>query len=194
MTLAVVLDLVAAFRNQDLNTPVVLMGYANPIERYGTTRFVADAARAGVDGMLVVDYPPEECADFAKALQVAGMDPIFLLAPTSTEARMRAVAAVASGYVYYVALAGVTGAAHLDTDAVTKALPRIREIVGLPIGVGFGIRDARSAAAIGAVADGVVIGSRLIEILHAQVRDNVAVAAQQFMAELRGALDAGEHA
>ena len=194
VTLAVVLDLVAAFRSQDLKTPVVLMGYANPIERYGTTRFVADAARAGVDGMLVVDYPPEECADFAKALQVAGMDPIFLLAPTSTEARMRAVAAVASGYVYYVALAGVTGAAHLDTDAVTKALPRIREIVGLPIGVGFGIRDARSAAAIGAVADGVVIGSRLIEILHAQVRDNVAVAAQQFMAELRGALDAGEHA
>jgi tryptophan synthase alpha chain len=166
------------------------MGYANPIERYGVPRFIADAQAAGVDGVLVVDYPPEEAEAFAAPLKAAGMDPIFLLAPTSTDARMAAVGRIASGYVYYVSLKGVTGAGHLDTDAVATMLPRIRAQVSVPVGVGFGIRDAASAQAVGRVADAVVIGSRLVQIMETQKRDTLAPAAQAFMAEIRAALDA----
>jgi tryptophan synthase alpha chain len=189
-----VLDYVREFRRTHADTPVVLMGYANPVERYdqkhGANAFVTDAAAAGVDGVLIVDYPPEECADFAQRLKAAGLDLIFLLAPTSTESRMRQVGQVATGYVYYVSLKGVTGAGHLDVDAVAEAVPRIRRHVQVPVGVGFGIRDAVSAQAVGRVSDGVVIGSRLIQILETQTRDNVALAARQFMAEIRTALDA----
>jgi tryptophan synthase alpha chain len=189
-----VLAAVRAFRQDDARTPVVLMGYANPIERYdqrhGAGAFVRDAKAAGVDGVLVVDYPPEECEAFAAALRAAGLDLIFLLAPTSTDERIAAVGRIASGYVYHVSLKGVTGAGHLDTASVAAMLPRIRAHVTVPVGVGFGIRDAASAQAVGAVADAVVIGSRLVQILEAQPRERVAEAARAFMAEIRAALDA----
>lgn len=184
-----VLAMVRAFRAQNAATPVVLMGYANPIERYGVERFVADAKTAGVDGVLVVDYPPEECEAFAATLKAAGLDPIFLLAPTSTEQRMKDIGRIATGYVYYVSLKGVTGAGHLDTSAVAEAVPRIRKHVRVPVGVGFGIRDAATARAVGQVADAVVIGSRIVQLLEEQSRDTVVAAGRQFIAEIRSALD-----
>ncbi len=188
--LAQVLGFVSEFRRSNDKTPVVLMGYANPVERYGIDRFVVDAKAAGVDGVLVVDYPPEECEDFAAALKSQGLDLIFLLAPTSTEARMKHIGELASGYVYYVSLKGVTGAGHLDTAAVGEAVPRIRKHVHIPVGVGFGIRDAATARAVAEHADAVVIGSRLVELLEVQSRDNVASTGAQFIHEIRTALDA----
>ena len=189
-----VLGYVRAFRAANTSTPVVLMGYANPVERYdqvhGAGAFIRDAAQAGVDGLLVVDYPPEECEVFAADLQSAGLDLIFLLAPTSTEQRIREVGRIASGYVYYVSLKGVTGAGHLDTDAVAAFVPRIRAHVKVPVGVGFGIRDAMTAQAVARVSDAVVIGSRLVQILHAEPRESAAAAGKAFMAEIRSALDA----
>ncbi|MEO6407668.1 MAG: tryptophan synthase subunit alpha [Burkholderiaceae bacterium] len=185
-----VLAIVRAFRAVDALTPVVLMGYANPIERYGVDRFIDDGHAAGVDGVLVVDYPPEESEAFTAALKVHAIDPIFLLAPTSTEQRMRQVGRVASGYVYYVALKGVTGAGHLDTDAVARTIPRIREHVKVPVGVGFGIRDGSTARAVAEVADAVVIGSALVQLLDGCTRDNVADEAGRFVATIRAALDA----
>ena len=191
--MAQVLDAVRLFRRDDTKTPVVLMGYANPIERFdqrhGAGSFIREAAKSGVDGVLVVDYPPEECADFAAALRAHGMDLIFLLAPTSTEARMQQVGQLASGYVYYVSLKGVTGAGHLDTAGVAQMVPRIRAHVSVPVGVGFGIRDAASARAVAQVADAVVIGTRLVQILEAEPRDNAARAGRDFMAGIRAALD-----
>jgi tryptophan synthase alpha chain len=184
-----VLGFVRGFRLKDTSTPVVLMGYANPIERYGIERFVADARAAGVDGVLVVDYPPEECEAFAATLKSNGIDPIFLLAPTSTEARMQHVGRIASGYVYYVSLKGVTGAGHLDTAAVAAMIPRIKSFVKLPVGVGFGIRDAKTAQAVAAVSDAVVIGTALVQLLETRTRDNVAAAAGEFIAGIRKALD-----
>jgi tryptophan synthase alpha chain len=188
-----VLDAVRSFRQKDGQTPIVLMGYANPVERYdqrhGSGAFIDAAAEAGVDGVLVVDYPPEECEAFATGLRAKGLDLIFLLAPTSTEARIREVGRLASGYVYYVSLKGVTGAGHLDIAGVASAVPRIREHVRVPVGVGFGIRDAASARAVAQVADAVVIGSRLVQILQAEPRDNVARAGEAFMAGIRAALD-----
>ncbi len=189
-----VLDMVRAFRQRNNSTPVVLMGYANPVERYdqrhGDGSFIRDAAAAGVDGLLVVDYPPEECEAFAAQLKAVGLDLIFLLAPTSTEQRMQQVGRIASGYVYYVSLKGVTGAGHLDTAAVAQMVPRIKAHVQVPVGVGFGIRDAATARAVAQVADAVVIGSRLIQILETETRHNAAPAARTFMAEIRAALDA----
>ncbi len=191
---AQVLAMVREFRKGNSRTPVVLMGYANPVERYdqvhGAGAFIAAAREAGVDGLLIVDYPPEECEAFAAKLKDAGLDLIFLLAPTSTDERMEQVGRVAGGYVYYVSLKGVTGAGHLDTAAVAEMLPRIRRHVSVPVGVGFGIRDAQTARAVGQVADAVVIGSRLIQILESQTRENAAPAARTFMAEIRAALDA----
>ena len=192
--LAQVLAMVKAFRAKDQQTPVVLMGYANPIERYelthGTGAFVRDAAAVGVDGVLVVDYPPEECSEFSAALKAAGLDLIFLLAPTSTEERMQQVAQVASGYVYYVSLKGVTGSGALNTAEVEAMLPRIRQHVQIPVGVGFGIRDADTARAIGRVADAVVIGTRLIQQIEAQPHERVSAAAADFLRPIRAALDA----
>jgi tryptophan synthase alpha chain len=191
-----VFDQVKAFRARNTTTPVVLMGYANPIERYdqrhGEGAFVQTAREAGVDGVLVVDYPPEECEAFAATLQSKGLDPIFLLAPTSTDERMQQVGRVASGYVYYVSLKGVTGAGHLDTAAVAQMLPRIRRHVSVPVGVGFGIRDADTARAVAAVSDAVVIGSRLVQLLEEQPRDRVAAAGREFIAQIRAALDSLE--
>lgn len=191
--LAQVLAMVRDFRVTDHRTPVVLMGYANPIERYdirhGTEAFIRDAAEAGVDGVLVVDYPPEECEQFAARLRARQMDLIFLLAPTSTDARMAQIEKVASGYVYYVSLKGVTGAGTLDVEAVAAMLPRIRQHVSVPVGVGFGIRDAATAKAIGAVADAVVIGSKIIQLIDAQPREAVVETAAAFLRDIRAALD-----
>ncbi len=193
-----VLEMVRVFRKKDSSTPVVLMGYANPIERYNQkhaatqatqSAFVRDAAAAGVDGVLVVDYPPEECEAFAAELKAAGLDLIFLLAPTSTDERMAQIARIATGYVYYVSLKGVTGAGTLDTAAVETMLPRIRQFVRVPVGVGFGIRDAATAKAIGKVADAVVIGSKIIQLIDNQPRDNVVQVAGDFLREIRAALD-----
>jgi tryptophan synthase alpha chain len=163
VSLRMVLAVVHEFRKHNTSTPVVLMGYANPIEAYGVADFVADAAAMGVDGVLVVDYPPEECVEFSGLLKRHDLDPIFLLAPTSTEQRFAEVAAAGSGYLYYVSLKGVTGAGHLDFDEVARRIPAIRAKVGMPVGVGFGIRDGAAAARIAKVADAVVIGSRIIE-------------------------------
>ncbi|CAN7498095.1 tryptophan synthase subunit alpha [Acidovorax sp. LjRoot129] len=189
-----VLDHVREFRKRNSTTPVVLMGYANPVERYdqvhGEGAFVRDAAEAGVDGVLIVDYPPEECEAFAASLQANGMDLIFLLAPTSTDERMAQVARVASGYVYYVSLKGVTGSGALDTSAVEQMLPRIRQHVTIPVGVGFGIRDAATAQAIGKVADAVVIGSRIIQLIEDQEHAKVVPLTIDFLRGIRKALDA----
>ncbi len=189
-----VLAYVREFRQKNQTTPVVLMGYANPVERYdqihGKDRFVDDAAEAGVDGLLIVDYPPEECEAFAAQLRARDMDLIFLLAPTSTTERMQQVARVASGYVYYVSLKGVTGAGTLDTAAVEAMLPRIREHVSIPVGVGFGIRDEATAQAIGRVADAVVIGSRIIEMLDGQPHEKIVPLTIDFLRGVRKALDA----
>jgi tryptophan synthase alpha chain len=188
-----VLAMVQQFRQKDSKTPVVLMGYANPIEAYdlkrGKDSFVRDASAAGVDGVLVVDYPPEECVAFAATLRAHQMDLIFLLAPTSTAARMAQVAQVASGYVYYVSLKGVTGSGALDLGAVEAMLPRIREHVSVPVGVGFGIRDAATATAISRVADAVVIGTRIIQLLDGQPREQAAAVVRDFLAGIRQALD-----
>ena len=202
-----VLAMVREFRSQNQTTPVVLMGYANPVERYNqmhttpkngathadktgaTSPFVRDSAAAGVDGVLIVDYPPEECEDFAADLKVHGLDLIFLLAPTSTPERMAQVGRIATGYVYYVSLKGVTGSGALDTGAVEAMLPRIRAHVAVPVGVGFGIRDAATAQAIGKVADAVVIGSKIIQLIDNQPRDQVASTAQSFLREIRTAMD-----
>ena len=188
-----ILAMVKTFRERNSSTPVVLMGYANPIERYdqkhGEGRFVQDAAAAGVDGVLVVDYPPEECEAFAASLRAHNMDLIFLLAPTSTPERMAQVAQVASGYVYYVSLKGVTGAGTLDVAQVEAMLPRIREHVNIPVGVGFGIRDAETARAVGHAADAVVIGSRLIQLIENEPFERVIGVATNFMRTIRKALD-----
>ncbi len=202
-----VLAMVRDFRQRDDKTPVVLMGYANPVERYnqkhaagsgegqhgatgGVSAFVRDAAAAGVDGVLIVDYPPEECEGFAAELKSRGLDLIFLLAPTSTEERMAQVGRIASGYVYYVSLKGVTGAGTLDAAQVKAMLPRIRQHVAIPVGVGFGIRDAATARAIGEAADAVVIGSKVIQVVDGQPRDQVGGAITAFLREIRAALDA----
>ncbi|MFC7513942.1 tryptophan synthase subunit alpha [Herbaspirillum sp. GCM10030257] len=184
-----VLQFVTEFRLTNQSTPVVLMGYANPIERMGARAFVEAAKQAGVDGVLVVDYPPEECEDFAMLMKENGLDPIFLLAPTSTDERIEQVGKVASGYVYYVSLKGVTGSGHLDLDAVAEKIPAIKKHVKVPVGVGFGIRDGATAKAIGSVSDAVVIGSRIIQELENTPREDAVQAVQTFIAGIRSALD-----
>lgn len=184
-----VLAMVREFRRQDTQTPVVLMGYANPIERMGVSNFAQAARDAGVDGVLVVDYPPEEAEAFTAAMRAEKLDPIFLLAPTSSDARIAQVGQLASGYVYYVSLRGVTGAAHLDVDAVSAVFPRLRTQLKLPIGVGFGIRDAASARSVARVADAVVIGSALVQLVEKAGPDNAEHELQDFMAGIRAALD-----
>lgn len=185
-----VLASVLAFRKQDAKTPVVLMGYANPIEAMGVEKFVAAAKAAGVDGLIVVDYPPEECGPFVELCGEAGIDCIFLLAPTSTEARIREVARAGSGFVYYVSLRGVTGAGHLDADEVLARLPSIRAATRLPVGVGFGIRDAESARRISRGADAVVIASSLIQELEAVPPAQAVACARAFVKPIREAMDA----
>jgi len=185
-----VLEMVRAFRHSDDATPLVLMGYANPIEALGTDAFLAQAAAVGVDGVIVVDYPPQECAAFAETAKRCGIDPIFLLAPTSTQKRIEEVARIGSGYLYYVSLKGVTGAANIDLDEVAARVPAIRAATGLPIGVGFGIRDADSARQIARSADAVVIGSRIIQEIEAAGPDHAVARVKALLAPIRAALDA----
>jgi len=189
MKLRKVLELVVEFRKVDATTPVVLMGYANPVEAMGLEKFAAAASIAGVDGVLIVDYPPEEAAAFGAAMKAQGMDPIFLLAPTSTAARIAQVAEVASGYVYYVSLAGVTGSGALNVDAVAKRLPQIRQQTGLPVGVGFGIRDASTASRIAAIADAVVVGSRIIEEIEKSTAETACPNVRALVADIRRGVD-----
>ncbi len=189
MTLRKVLELVVAFRATDAKTPVVLMGYANPIEAMGLEKFALAASGAGVDGVLIVDYPPEEAAAFGAAMKAHGMDPIFLLAPTSTATRIEQVASIASGYVYYVSLAGVTGSGALNVEAVAERLPLIRQKTGLPVGVGFGIRDAATAARIAGIADAVVVGSRIIEEIEKSTVETACANVKTLVADIRRGVD-----
>jgi tryptophan synthase alpha chain len=185
-----VLDWVAEFRQTDVQTPIVLMGYNNPVERMGLSQFAQRAAAAGVDGVLVVDLPPEEAAPTMQALRAHGLDLIFLLAPTSGADRVAQVARLASGYVYYVSLKGVTGAAHLDVQQVLSALTPIRQVIDLPVGVGFGIRDGQTARAIAQGADAVVIGTRLIQEIDAAGPQHAVARAGDFIRGIRQAMDA----
>ncbi len=184
-----VLGFVSDFRRTNDETPVVLMGYANPIEAMGYEKF-ADAAHAsGVDGVLVVDYPPEESGRLSGLLAQRAIDAIFLLAPTSTAARIEQVAACARGYIYYVSLRGVTGASHFDLDEIARKLPQIRSRIKLPIGVGFGIRDAQTAKAVARFADAVVIGSRLVQEMETGPRERVLDNISVLVKDIRSALD-----
>ncbi|MEY4724283.1 MAG: tryptophan synthase subunit alpha [Pseudomonadota bacterium] len=185
------LEWVSQFRQTNQTTPVVLMGYANPIERFGQQAFAEAAAKAGVDGVLVVDYPPEESEDFALMLEAKGLAPIFLLAPTSTETRMDQVGRLGAGYLYYVSLKGVTGAGHLDTEDVARKVAVVRQHTSLPIGVGFGISDAQSAKAVSVHADAVVIGSAIIKLMEQQVTEQkpVVPAVSSFLSGIRAAID-----
>jgi tryptophan synthase alpha chain len=184
-----VLGYVAEFRKTNATTPIVLMGYANPIERMGQSEFVRRASEAGADGAIVVDYPPEECAEFAAEMQANDLDLIFLLAPTSTLERIQQVARHGSGFSYYVSLKGVTGAGSIDTADVARRVAAIREHVKLPIGVGFGIRDAQTARQVAEVADAVVIGSRIIQELENTPKERGPEAVRAFVAGIRAALD-----
>ncbi len=183
-------DYVREFRKTNGSTPVVLMGYANPVERIGADDFIRCAREAGVDGAIIVDYPPEECEAFAEAMRANGLDLIFLLAPTSTTERVRQVARHGSGFSYYVSLKGVTGAGSIDTADVARRVAAIREHVKLPIGVGFGIRDGATARAVAEVADAVVIGSRIIQELENAPKEGAVEAVRGFTAGIRAALDA----
>jgi tryptophan synthase alpha chain len=180
---------VVQFRQQDKDTPIVLMGYANPIEAMGVEKFAAAARAAGVDGVIVVDYPPEECGEFAALMKKNAIDPVFLLAPTSTDERIEQVARVGSGYLYYVSLRGVTGAANIDVSEIAKKLPAIRAATRLPIGVGFGIRDAASARRIAETADAVVIGSRIIQEIEEAGPEHAVASVRAFLSPIRKALD-----
>ena len=192
MSLAGVLDIVRGFRAGDTATAVVLMGYLNPILAMGPERFAKEAAAAGVDGVIVVDMPPEEGEPLLAALREAGIDPVFLLSPTTSKERMRRIASEATGFLYYVSLKGITGAGHLDTGAVGEALARVRAVSDLPVGVGFGIADADTARRVASVADAVVVGSAIVRRIEdaldepERILDHVAA----FVAELRSAVDA----
>jgi len=185
-----VLRMVIEFRRNDAQTPVVLMGYANPIEAMGVKSFVEAARKAGVDGVIVVDYPPEESGELAKLARAAEMDLIFLLAPTSTGDRVASVARLASGYIYYVSLKGITGAGHLDLADVADNILRIRRETKLPVGVGFGIRDGATARAICGFADAAIIGTRLIQEIEDAAPGEAPKKVGDFLRGVRRAMDA----
>ena len=190
-----VLRMVAEFRQADRATPVVLMGYANPIERMGREAFIGAAAEAGVDGVLTVDCPPEEAQDFAAAIKRAGMEPIFLLSPTTPAARIEKIVRAAGGFVYYVSLKGVTGAAHLDLAEVRERLAGIRRFTALPVGVGFGIGDPAAARAVAEFADAVIVGSAVVRRVEQAPDAAAAVAAvAEFVHSLRKAMDGNQAA
>jgi tryptophan synthase alpha chain len=184
-----VLAMVSEFRSTNTSVPVVLMGYANPIEAMGYASFAEAARAAGVDGVLVVDYPPEESAPLTGLLKAQGIDSIFLLAPTSEDSRMEQVGRIATGYIYYVSLKGVTGAANLDLEHVSARIPQIRSHIHLPIGVGFGIRDAQTARAIAAISDAVVIGSRLVQEIESSEPDQLIGNLSTLLGGIRRAMD-----
>ena len=189
VSLRKVLGFLAEFRKSDRRTPVVLFGYANPIESLGLERFADAAKAADADGVLVVDYPPEEAQQLVKTLDARSLDTIFLLAPTTTDERLRQIAELGRGYLYYVSLRGVTGASNIDFADVAARVRRVREFTRLPVGVGFGIRDAASAKAIAAFSDAVIIGSALIQEIEKAPQDGVAACAERFMTPIREALD-----
>jgi len=184
-----VLELVREFRATDQATPLVLMGYANPIEAMGQEAFAGAACDAGVDGLIVVDYPPEECTDFARLLHERGLDLIFLLAPTSTPERIAMIGRLATGYIYYVSLRGVTGAANLDLADVAAKIAQIRAQTALPVGVGFGIRDGATARALCGAADAAIIGSRIIEEIEV-APGSAGARVAEFLRGVRAAMDA----
>ena len=184
-----VLGLVELFRKKDSTTPIVLMGYANPIEAMGVAKFVSAAKVAGVDGVIVVDYPPEECASFVELCGKAAIDCIFLLAPTSTDARIREVARAGTGYLYYVSLKGVTGVKSADAADIAAHLPRLRAASKLPIGVGFGIKDAESARAISKTADAVIIGSRIVQEIESAGAEHAVARVKALLGPIRKAMD-----
>lgn len=184
-----ILQMVAEFRSKDTITPVVLMGYGNPIEAMGWEKFSQRCAEVGVDGVLTVDFPPEESHDAFAHLQAHGIDPIFLIAPTTTEARIQLVAKLARGYVYYVSLKGVTGAGNLDINAIAEKMPQLRKHISIPIGVGFGIRDAQTAKAVSILCDGVVVGSRIVQEIENSNEKNLLENISSLIKELRNALD-----
>jgi tryptophan synthase alpha chain len=186
-----VLEMVSRFRKDDGDTPVVLMGYLNPVEVMGYGAFAEEAAAAGVDGVITVDLPPEEAGDLLLALRPQGIDPIFLLAPTSTDERIRRICDVAGGFVYYVSVKGITGAGHLAVDEVSEKVAAIRDATDLPVGVGFGIKDAESARAVAQVADAVVVGSAIVSRIEKLVDQPDAIAPELvgFLSTLRQALD-----
>jgi tryptophan synthase alpha chain len=195
ITLKAVLAMVKDFRQTNQQTPVVLMGYANPIAKMGFQTFATTAADAGVDGLLLVDMPPEEAGELNQALKAVKINNIFLIAPTTTDDRIKSIAAAASGYLYYVSVKGVTGAGHLDIDSVRQKLEKIKSITDLPVTVGFGIKDAQSAAAIAQLAEGVVVGSELIKHIVEAVAYSNDIASQtqaaaQLIEQMRTAIDA----
>jgi len=189
VTLRSVLAMVAEFRQRDTQTPVVLMGYGNPIEAMGWEAFSRRCAEVGVDGVLTVDFPPEESHEAFAHLEAHGLDPIFLLAPTTLEERIAEVAKLARGYVYYVSLKGVTGAGNLDLSGVEAKLPSLRRHISLPIGVGFGIRDGETARKVAEVADAVVIGSRIVQEIENSAPEALLDNVKHFVAGVRAALD-----
>lgn len=189
MGLRKVLEMVKTFRETNQATPIVLMGYANPIEAMGSAKFVAFAKEAGVDGVLTVDYPPEECEAFNRELADAGMDSIFLLSPTTEPSRTELIVKQATGFLYYVSLKGVTGAANLDIAEVKKRVTEIRKQTTLPIGVGFGVKDAATAREVAAIADAVVVGSRMVLAIEGSDANNLISNVQALMKELRTAID-----
>jgi tryptophan synthase alpha chain len=189
VSLSKVLEMVKEFRQTDASTPIVLMGYANPVEAMGMEKFVQRAKEAGVDGVLTVDYPPEECKEFVALLQSQEIDPIFLLSPTTEPARVDIIVNQASGFVYYVSLKGVTGAKNLDIVEVAARVKDIRAKTDIPIGVGFGVRDAATAKAVAEIADAVVVGSRMVQAIEQSTEANVATNVAALMTELRSAID-----
>ena len=191
VSLTQVLDMVREFRTGDAATPVILMGYLNPIEVMGYEAFAGRAAAAGVDGALTVDLPPEEAGELRQALRRHKLDAIFLLAPTSPPERIRRIAAAASGFIYYVSLRGVTGAAHLDVREVAAKLEEIRRHTDLPLGVGFGVSGPEAAAAVAAVADAVIVGSAIVRRMEesAAQPDKILTEVPRFLAQLRAAMD-----
>ena len=191
VSLREVMGMVREFRTQDTRTPVVLMGYLNPVEVMGYETFAAAAAEAGVDGVLTVDLPPEEASEFVEALQARDIAPIFLLAPTSSAERIRKISALARGFLYYVSIRGVTGAAHLDLDEVASKLTQIRALTELPLGVGFGIKDAETAAQVATLADAVIVGSALVQKIEAMAGQAKKIVPEvaALLAEMRSAMD-----
>lgn len=184
-----VLNMVKVFRETDQKTPIILMGYANPIEVIGPVKFAERAKEADLDGVITVDYPPEECVEFVEELRSRDIDPVFLLSPTTEPKRVELIVNQASGFVYYVSLKGVTGAANLDVQEVTSRVKSIKEQTDLPVGVGFGIRDAATAKAMAAIGDAVVVGSRLVQVIEASTEANLMRNVAELMDELKAAVD-----